>query len=133
MAAKLPPERELLAALNSLVHFQTEYWNYVEPRRAVKLWTHFRDRVEEIMAEISDPLEFAKATERVRQADEFLVSNAWSTLRSEDFALIERTDVPKEKWWYWLDEVRSGRLQPELGPRLKAPKPAAQAAPAATA
>ncbi|MGH8104486.1 MAG: hypothetical protein ACREJQ_08200 [bacterium] len=122
MAAKLPPERELLGALNSLVHFQTEYWYYVDPKRAVKLWAHYRDKVEELIAEIGDPVEFAKATERVRLTDEHLVSERFQNMRPEDFKLLDRADIPKEKWWYWLDEVKAGRLKPSLGPMTKSPK-----------
>lgn len=110
MAAKLPPEDFLVAALNSITNFQKEYWLYTDPKKALTYWTSYRDKVEEILQEITDPVARAKALERIRVADEFILAKGYLNFRLPDFALLERNHIPKERWWYWLDEVKGGKL-----------------------
>jgi len=110
MAAKLPPEDFLLAALNSVTNFQKEYWLYMDPKKALTCWTSYRDKVEEILQEITEPVARAKALENIRVADEFILAKGYLNFRLQDFRLLDRENIPRERWWYWLDEVKEGKL-----------------------
>ncbi len=116
MAALLPKKDYFRAALNSYIHFQNEYWMYTDPARALTLWAGYRDKAEEILQEIEDELEYARAVELLRQADEEILTTGYQKFRRADFQLLEREHIPQERWWWWLDKVKQGKLSAKPGP-----------------
>ncbi len=115
MAAQLPKLDYLRAAVNSVVHFQKEYWLYADPVASVEKWARFRDMVEKILQGLEES-EYWKGAELVRQADEYILSEGKSHFRAEDFRQLDRAQVDRRRWWWYLDEVIEGKLVPEPGP-----------------
>ncbi|MHA2620903.1 MAG: hypothetical protein V2G42_05570 [bacterium JZ-2024 1] len=117
MAAELPKLDFLRATLNSVTHFQTEYWHYADPVKSVARWAGFRDRAEELLAKLESDEEYLAGAELMKQADQYILSPAGrARLRAQDFKGLERSSIPKERWWWWFDLVLEGKLHPEPGP-----------------
>ncbi|MHA2610266.1 MAG: hypothetical protein V2G48_01425 [bacterium JZ-2024 1] len=116
MAALLPKKDYFRAAVNSYLYFQKEYWFYAEPGKCLTLWAGYRDKAEEILEKIEDEVEYTRCAELLRQADEEILAEGYKKFRLQDFALLQRQDIPKERWWWWLDEVKKGKIGAKPGP-----------------
>lgn len=117
MAAELPKLDFLRAVLNSVTHFQTEYWLYADPVKSVARWAQFRDRAEELLAQLETDEEYLAGVELMKQADEYILSDAGKIrLRAQDFKKLDRAGIPEERWWWWFDLVIEGRSKPKPGP-----------------
>jgi hypothetical protein len=131
LAAQLPKPDFLRAVLNSVTHFQTEYWHYADPTKSVARWARFRDRAEVVLATLETDEEYLAGAELMKQADEYMLSAAGKArLRARDFKALERADVPQERWWWWFDLVIEGKLAPEPGPVH--PRPSISSSPASS-
>jgi hypothetical protein len=129
MAAELPKLDFLRAVLNSVTHFQTEYWHYADPTRSVARWAGYRDRAEELLAQLETDEEYLAGVELMKQADQYMLSDAGKArLRAQDFKGLDRAHIPQERWWWWFDLVIAGKLKPEPGP-VTARRPVSSASP----
>ncbi|MBC8515337.1 ferredoxin [bacterium] len=64
---------------------------------------------------MADGDEFEELSARVAEADHVVLTRRLGGLRAQDFTSLPRDDVPFERWWWYVDLIHEGFLEPQKG------------------
>ncbi|MBD61489.1 hypothetical protein CL645_01335 [bacterium] len=115
MIVQAQPRELIITCLNSYANFNLAYWNYADPGKIIRFWVGYRERAEFLISEMEESDEKEEMIARLFEADRVVLKKRLNNLRSKDFVNLPRFDVPFERWWWYIDLIKTKFIKPEPG------------------